>query len=75
MALMPESDYKRMQAVVNNGLANPDLLTDWDVKFLTDFQDRFERFKRQTFVSEAQSDQFTRLEDMLQKELGVVYED
>jgi hypothetical protein len=72
--LLPETEFRRLQRVVYNGLTNVDLLTDFDRKFLMDYEKKFDQYKRHTFVSDGQNFQFDRIEKYLKEELGADYE-
>ena len=61
------------QAVINNGLNNQDDVTDWEIKFLRDFQTRLNTYGMQTHVSPKQDETFERIEEKLRKALGDDY--
>lgn len=73
--MLPESEYDRYRKICLNGLTNPDILQDWDRKFLVDYTDKFEKHRRHTYVSDKQAEQFDRIEEYLKKELGHDYDD
>lgn len=73
MALLPEVVFKRYRTIVYHGITNGGLLTDFDAGFLLDYSEKFKRYKRHTFVSDAQEAQFDRIEDYLKEELGSGY--
>lgn len=76
MSLLPENEYHRLTKIVYNGLANGiDLLTDFDLTFLGDFETRLDKYKRHTYVSDKQADQFDRIEKYLREGLQDRYED
>lgn len=76
MSLLPEKEFHRLQRVVFNGLVNgSDLLTDFDRKFLADYAEKFDKYKRHAYVSDRQEDQFDRIERYLREELRNDYED
>ena len=72
--MLPQSEFDRYQKICLNGLLYDDLLTDFDRRFLKDFTDKFEQYKRHTFVSDKQEEQFARIEKYLQEELGHDYQ-
>ncbi|MET4190709.1 MULTISPECIES: hypothetical protein [unclassified Bradyrhizobium] len=71
--LLPKSEFDRLRAVVFHGLTNDHLLTEFDHKFLLDYHKKFEQYKRHAYVSDAQEEQFDRIEKYLQDELGSDY--
>lgn len=76
MSLLPETEYKRLCKITYNGLVNgDDLLTEFDRGFLKDYDEKFTKYKRHTFVSDKQHEQFDRIENYLKEGLGHDYED
>lgn len=73
MGLLPESEFDRLRTVIFHGLTNEELLTDFDLKFLLDYKVKFDQYKRHTFVSDKQEEQFDRIETYLKEELGSEY--
>lgn len=74
--MLAEREFRRLQQVVYNGLVNgDDLLTDFDRSFLRDYSDKFEKYKRHTYVSDKQAEQFDRIEEYLREGLENSYED
>lgn len=73
--MLPISEFSRFMNICVNGLASPDLLTDWDREFLNSISTKLEKYKRHTFVSEKQEEQFYRIEVYLREELGNDYEE
>lgn len=72
--MLPETEFRRLQTIVLNGLTNEQLLTDFDRKFLMDYEKKLDKYKRHTYVSDAQNEQFDRIEKYLKEELGEDYD-
>ena len=68
--MLPESEFNRLKKIVSVGLDHEHLLTDFDSGFLSDYAIKFEQYKRHTFVSDNQDEQFNRIEKYLREELG-----
>lgn len=73
MPVLPESEYRRLKAIVYNGLVNDELLTPFQRTFLADYMQRFEQYERQTYVSDAQEATFDKIEQTLRDELSGAY--
>lgn len=73
--MLPQIELTRYQKICLNGLINDDVLTDFDRGFLTDFTEKLDKYKRHTYISDKQEEQFDRIEKYLREELGHDYED
>jgi hypothetical protein len=68
-----QQQYQNYRRVVANGLANKDCLTEWEVKFLSDFDVKFDKFGLNTFVTANQDEAFDWIEKTLRDKLGDDY--
>jgi hypothetical protein len=68
-----QQQYENYRRVVANGLANKDCITEWEVKFLSDFDVKFDKFGLNTFVTANQDEAFDWIEKTLRDKLGDDY--
>jgi len=73
MPVLPTSEFKRLKAICYNGLTNEELLTPFQREFLSDYVIKFDKYERQTYVSDAQEATFEKIEKVLREELGGEY--
>lgn len=73
--MLSRGEYVRWRSVVKNGVDNAPALAPNVVEFLTSLDTKFDRFKRQTFLSDKQETWLASIEEELREDLGDSYED
>ena len=72
--MLSKDEYVRWRSVIKNGMDNAPVLSKNVVAFLTDLDDKFDQYKRQTLLSDKQEAWLESIEDELKEELGDYYE-
>lgn len=58
-----------VERLYDEASVNPSLLTEWQQKFIEDFQDKIYSYGEDTFITEPQMDQLNKIADQLGFEL------
>lgn len=72
--MLSEDGYIRWRSVVKNGIDNAPALSKNAADFLEDLETRFDRYRRQTNLSDKQIAWLMSIEEDLKEELGIHYE-
>lgn len=72
--MLDVDDYIKYRTIIKNGMQLDRALSIDALAFLGDMQDKFNRWQRQTFVSDRQAAYFERIEREAKEELGDAWE-